>query len=243
MLIRRVRGSSMRPALIDGDIVIVFPRTPRKNDLVLVRHNGSEIIKRVSRIQEKSYYIIGDNSQESTDSRHFGFVDKSDILGTVMTVLPKAVNPPSTVKPYGIWLGRVSAVLLIAMAITHLFRIDTFLPILDAVLPGNSLMATAIGFIIVLSEVFAIPFALRMKLSPLAHLLSGALLVLAPLWWLLITIWGYGLVETTGQLGQFANTPGDLTVLLLNGVWTMLSYGTLYALGYNQLKIKDLLRK
>ena len=233
----------MRPTLMDGDIVIVSRRMPRLNNLTLAMRNGSEIIKRVKKIEDSGYYLVGDNSLESTDSRHYGFINKSDILGTIMIILPKAVDPPKLVKPFGLWLGRVVATLLVIMALVHLFRIDTFLPILDEVLPGGNVAATFMGLVIILSEIFSIPFALRMKLSPLAHLLSGALLVLAPLWWVLVTIWAFGLVESTGQLGQFMAVPASLVVLLLNFVWVVLSYGALYTLGYNRLKVKELLRK
>ena len=243
LLIRRVDGSSMRPALSPGDIVIVRERMPSAGDIALGRRGGSEIIKRVSRIEGDGYYLVGDNSFESTDSRHYGFVNKSDILGTIMIILPRAVNPPKLVKPYGLWLGRAAAAILVVMALVHLFRIDTFLPILDEVLPGGNVAATSIGLLIILSEIFAIPFALRMKLSPLAHLISGALLVLAPLWWLLVDIWTFGLADNTGQLGQFVAVPGNIFVLLANFAWVAFSYYALYVLGYNNLKVRDLLRK
>lgn len=242
-LIRRVAGSSMQPVLSPGDIVVVHRRMPGAGDIALARRGDAEIIKRVSRIEGDGYYLVGDNSFESTDSRHYGFVSKSDILGTIMIILPRAVNPPKLVKPYGLWLGRVAAAILIAVALVHLFRIDTFLPILDEVLPGGNGVATFIGLVIILSEIFAIPFALRMKLSPLAHLMSGALLVLAPLWWLLVDIWAFGVADNTGQLGQFVAVPGNIFALLMNLGWVAFSYYALYLLGYNNLKVRDLLRK
>jgi hypothetical protein len=241
--VRRVGGSSMRPALLSGDTVVAFRRKPHEGDIVLARHGGREIIKRVGRREGDKYYLVGDNRQESTDSRHYGFISKNDILGTIMIILPKAVHPPTLVKPYGILLGRIAAAILVVMALVHLFRIDTLLPILDEVLPGGRVAASFMGVIIILSEVFALPFALRMKLSPLAHLVSGALLVLAPLWWFLIGIWGFGLVDNTGQLGQFVAVPANTLVLFVNLVWVSFSYYALYLLGYNNLKVSDLLRK
>lgn len=233
----------MRPALVPGDIVVFWKRSPRIGGIVLGRRGGLDIIKRVERIENGKYYLVGDNRQESNDSRHYGFVSKSDILGTIMIILPKAVNPPKLVKPYGLWLGRGAAAILVILALVQLFRIDTFLPILDGFLPAGGGFATFVGLTIILSEIFAIPFALRMKLSPLAHLMSGALLVLASLWWLLVDIWTFGLVDNTGQLGEFVAVPGNLATLLVNLIWVALSYYALYTLGYNQLKVKELLRK
>lgn len=233
----------MSPVLRSGDVVVFRRRLPRTGAIALARHGGKEVIKRVTRIEGDGYYLVGDNSHESTDSRHYGFINKSDILGTIMIILPKAVNPPKLVKPYGLWLGRVAAAILVVMALIHLFRIDTFLPILDAILPGGNVAAGFIGIAIILTEVFAIPFALRMKLSPLAHLVSGALLAFAPLWWLLIDIWAFDTGNGTGQLGGFITVPSTMGVLVVNFAWVAFSYYTLYTLGYNRLKLGDLLKK
>jgi hypothetical protein len=241
--IRRVSGNSMFPALRDGDMAVISSRSPGAGKIALAKRGDKEVIKRVQRVDGGEYFLVGDNSHESTDSRHYGNVNKSDILGTIMIVLPKAVNPPKLVKPYGLWLGRSAAAILTIFALVQLFRIDTFLPILDEILPGGGILAGTAGVIIILSEIFAIPFALRMKLSPLAQLKSGALLVLAPLWWLLIDIWTLDLASNTGQLGEFVAVPSSVWVLLANLVWVAFSYYTLYTLGYNRLKLADLLRK
>lgn len=233
----------MIPALMPGDVILARTREVSVGDIVLADRNGKEIIKRVKRVEDGGYYLVGDNSQESTDSRHYGKIAKSDILGTIMIVLPKSTNPPKLVKPFAVRLGQAAALILIAIALIQLFRIDTFLPILDEILPGGNVAAGFIAVFIILSEVFAIPFALRMKLSPLAHLKSGALVVLAPLWWVLIDIWSLGLADNTGQLGQFVAVPANTFVLLVNVAWLAFSYYTLYTLGYNRLKLRDLLRK
>jgi hypothetical protein len=233
----------MQPTINSGDVVVVLRRQPRAGEVALASVRGREVIKRVKRLDAGKYYLVGDNPDESTDSRHYGNVAKSDILGTIMIVFPKSTNPPKLVKPYGLWLGRVAAAMLTIVALVQLFRIDTFLPILNENLPGGDVAASFIGVFIILSEVFAIPFALRMKLSPLARLKSGALLALAPLWWLLITIWTFGLTDNTGQLGEFVSVPANGVVLFLNLLWVAFSYYALYTLGYNHLKLRDLLRK
>jgi hypothetical protein len=153
------------------------------------------------------------------------------------------VAPPKLAKPYGIWLGRAAAFLLVGFALIHLFRIDTFLPILDEVLPGGNGVATFVGLVIIFSEIFAIPFALRIKLSPLTHLKSGALMALAPLWWLLISIWSYGSPASTGQFGEFLDVHASGWLILLNVLWVSFNYYALYTLGYNRLSVKALLRK
>jgi hypothetical protein len=233
----------MQPALQSGQIVAGWRRRLQLGDIVVARRGGREIIKRVQKLENGKVYVVGDNSLESTDSRHYGFLNESAILGTIMIVLPKAIKPPKPLKSYGIWLGRILAAVLVVMALVHLFRIDKFIPILDDILPGGSGVAGFVGVVIILTQVFAIPFALRMKLSPLAHVVSGALVVLAPLWWLLIDIWTFGLVGTTGQLSSFVDVPSNVAVLTLNIVWLAFGYYTLYLLGYNNLKIRSVLKK
>lgn len=241
--LRRISGDSMAPALRDGAIVVFFSRPPRAGSIVLAEYGGREIVKRVERISGDMFYLVGDNRQESTDSRHYGTLSKSAILGVSMITLPSAVKPPKTVKPYGILLGRIAAAILIIMALIHLFRIDTFIPTLDNLMPGGQLIACVTAMVIILSEVFAVPFALRMKLSPLAHVVSGLLLAFAPLWWLLVGIWSFGFPGSIGIFGSFLDVPSAALVLVVCFLWVAFNYYTLYTLGYNRLKLRPLLKK
>lgn len=88
-LVRRVVGGSMLPALWPGRIVFGWgPAKPRVGDMVILSHDGLEKIKRVHRIDGQRLYIMGDNSQASTDSRHFGWIHESQVLARV--VWPRA---------------------------------------------------------------------------------------------------------------------------------------------------------
>lgn len=233
----------MVPALEGGDVLIVWRARLKAGQIVVVRHGDREVVKRIERLERDQAYIVGDNREESRDSRHYGKVSRSAILGVVMIVLPKAVNPPKLVKSYGVWLGRFAALLLIAASLVHLYRIDTFIPLLDEVLPGGAGFASIVALVIILSEVFAIPFALRMKLSPLGHFVSGTLLVLAPFWWVLVSIWTLGIADNTGQLGEFFVVPSTVALLLVNVALVLFAYWTLYTLGYGTIKLASLLRK
>lgn len=158
-------------------------------------------------------------------------------------IFPKAVKPPKLVKPYGPTLGYIAASILAIFAIIHLFRIDTLVPIINDALPGGTGAASTFVVVIVLAEVFALPFLLRMKLSPAAHIVSGFLVVLAPLLWTLLAIWSFGGDSSTGQLGEFVHVPATWYVVVLNFIWLGFNFFTLWALGYNNLKVKDVLRK
>jgi predicted neutral ceramidase superfamily lipid hydrolase len=158
-------------------------------------------------------------------------------------IFPKAVKPPKLVKSYAPVLGYVAASILAIVAIVHLFRIDTLVPIINDTLPGGARAAGTFVVVIVLAEVFALPFLLRIKLSPLAHIVSGFLAVFAPLLWMLLAIWSYGNDLSVGLFGEFVQTPSTLLLLFASAVWLSFNFYTLWTLGYNNLKVKDVLRK
>ena len=94
-----VSGDSMLPAYPAGSklfvsrIVYVL-RRPRIGDMVVLRdpRDGRLILKRIKSGGENKYWVEGDNSAESTDSRSFGSVKKGDIIGKVMYRYPRDVK-------------------------------------------------------------------------------------------------------------------------------------------------------
>jgi nickel-type superoxide dismutase maturation protease len=76
----------MEPALREGDWVLVVPprRAPRPGDVVLVRdprERSRLLLKRVSEVTAAGVRVVGDRSEHSTDSRTFGAVPLSLVLG------------------------------------------------------------------------------------------------------------------------------------------------------------------
>ena len=85
-------GTSMNPTLKDGEIVLVDRGAPIEvGDIVVARHpieQSTEVVKRVARINERGhYYLVGDNLDDSTDSRHYGAVTGEYIKGKVVARL------------------------------------------------------------------------------------------------------------------------------------------------------------
>ncbi len=150
------------------------------------------------------------------------------------------VDPPKVLNKKAPLMGKIAALVLVVLVTIHLVRIDSFVQILDTVLPGGSGWAGYVAASILLSELFAIPFLLRLRLSFAANIFSGAFAVLAPLWWVLISIWSLGLADSTGELGQFIVTTSTLWLVTANIVWLSYNFLTLSLLGYNSLNIKDI---
>jgi nickel-type superoxide dismutase maturation protease len=86
-------GKSMNPTLKDGEIVLVDRDTEKieVGDIVVAKHpveQTSEIVKRVAGINERGhYFLMGDNPDDSNDSRHFGAVTREYIKGKVVARL------------------------------------------------------------------------------------------------------------------------------------------------------------
>jgi type IV secretory pathway protease TraF len=75
----------MAPSYWHGQIVVAKrAKHPRIGDVVIVKHHKVEHIKRVSDLNEDEVFLLGDNPNESTDSREYGWVPKDSILGVVI---------------------------------------------------------------------------------------------------------------------------------------------------------------
>ncbi|HXY42978.1 MAG TPA: nickel-type superoxide dismutase maturation protease [Acidimicrobiales bacterium] len=84
----RIEGLSMVPVLAPGDRVLVL-RTDRVTvgDIVAFTDpdaSGAVLVKRVAGVDRSSVRVEGDNSGTSKDSRHFGPVPRSAVIGRVL---------------------------------------------------------------------------------------------------------------------------------------------------------------
>jgi nickel-type superoxide dismutase maturation protease len=85
-----VAGDSMSPALADGDWLLCRRlregRRPRVGDVVVVRRPDRDLllVKRVVRREPEGWWVEGDNSARSDDSRVFGVVPDRDVVARVL---------------------------------------------------------------------------------------------------------------------------------------------------------------
>lgn len=83
-----VEGNSMLPTMKDGDVILINPKAKLKQgDVVLANHpykKSVKILKRVKEFTENGdLFLIGENTDESTDSRTFGAVPLKCLIGKV----------------------------------------------------------------------------------------------------------------------------------------------------------------
>ena len=83
--IYRVSGTSMLPTYQPEDTLLGFRWfTPRIGQVVVLSHLGRSIIKRITKIDGSAIWVEGDNGPKSTDSRNFGYVDRSEVEARII---------------------------------------------------------------------------------------------------------------------------------------------------------------
>ncbi len=91
MLLSRFKivGHSMSPTYPENQSVLVSSLPlkfgmPRVGDVVVFEKFNKYYVKRVGKIKYKKFYLVGDNTSDSQDSRRFGLVKSSQIRGKVI---------------------------------------------------------------------------------------------------------------------------------------------------------------
>lgn len=86
LVIRRIEGTSMWPTLEPGRLVLGrrWFRRVRPGDVIMFRHQGLEKVKRVQQVEARRLFVVGDNPDTSTDSRHFGWIEANSIVAKVI---------------------------------------------------------------------------------------------------------------------------------------------------------------
>ncbi len=86
LAVRRIVGNSVAPMLAPGAIVVAKKGSRRLAlyDVIVFQHQGMDKIKRIIYMDGQNVFVEGDNNRLSTDSRHFGPIDRGLIIGKVI---------------------------------------------------------------------------------------------------------------------------------------------------------------
>lgn len=85
LMIRRVHGHSMLPVLPPGTVVYGwrwFIRL-RPGTVIIFTREERENIKRIDQVESGGLYVLGDHSDASTDSRHYGPIPHNTVMAVV----------------------------------------------------------------------------------------------------------------------------------------------------------------
>tara|TARA_Y100001968_G_C18972434_1_gene532891 strand:+ start:201 stop:470 length:270 start_codon:yes stop_codon:yes gene_type:complete len=86
----------MAPTINKGDYVVYKPyeqsdRNLLTGSIVISEHplmKNHLIIKRIYKQEEEGVELVGDNQQESTDSRDFGLISYNQLIGIAERIIP-----------------------------------------------------------------------------------------------------------------------------------------------------------
>ncbi len=136
-----------------------------------------------------------------------------------MSVLVKSTPAPAPRTDTAAKISILYAAILVVMAVAQLFTFEEFLPYIQSLhLPLSTSTIYVLGPLIVISEVFAVPFLLRMWLSLAFRYLSMFLGWMAAGLWLFISFWtvtSSTSVDTVGFLGTVVSlVPGWWAVFI-----------------------------
>ena len=131
------------------------------------------------------------------------------LVKTVVAIKPKTHEAQQVAYLY--------AGILVIFALTQLYTFDSFLTLIESYwLPGGDPIARLLAGIIVASEVFALPFLLGMKLSPLMRVFSMSLGWLVALIWIKIAFWLVMTINAVPNIGYLGTV-----VRLIPGWWSV----------------------
>lgn len=85
ILVRKVVSPGMAPKLNPGQMVLAtrLIRHLHPGQVVIIRRNNHELIKRIERIENDKVFVVGDNLSRSVDSRQFGWLDRDEVVARV----------------------------------------------------------------------------------------------------------------------------------------------------------------
>lgn len=144
-----------------------------------------------------------------------------------MSIFAKVTSPPvartQNTKQITIFYAGLLTVFLVA----QLFTFDSFIELIPSLnLPLNGAWAYVVAPLIVASEVFALPYLLRMNLSVAFRWVSMALGLLVPVLWFFICLWVV-LTQPDAESVGFLGT----VVAMVPGWWAVMASVALGILG------------
>ena len=155
--------------------------------------------------------------------------EHTGILGNMIKFASTSA-PPTARTPDVAKIALLYAIILIIMVVGQLFSFEKFIPLIESFsLPGGYGTATLVASVVVIAEIFALPFLLRMRLSPAMCVVSMACGWIVAVGWLKLTIWANvtaNSLDNIGILGASIDLPVgwwavlfSLALLVLS-VWT-----------------------
>lgn len=146
----------------------------------------------------------------------------------------EAKPAPKPRSKLAVKIAWIYAALLTVMALGQLFAFEEFIPLIrEYNLPGAWGTASLVAGLIVVTEVFALPFLLRMRLSPLMRWFGFICSVAAAAAWVKLSVYALladTALENSGILGTKIATPTGFITLVISLTLLVLAVWSAYGL-------------
>jgi len=132
--------------------------------------------------------------------------------------------------------GLVAVGLLVVMLVLQFAGLDKILSGLNTQFNSQESWAITVTVIVLLAELAAIPFLLRLKLSYLASITSSTAAVMAPWIWVLVLVWSIGEPNVTAvQFGILGRFNIGWWLLGVNVLWSVFNFYTVRQLNIEKV--------
>jgi signal peptidase I len=71
---------------LPGDVISLEGGAVSRNDIILTPYTSDEEFEVVYVLGEDEFFVIGDNYQDSIDSRQFGPIERDNLLGKIISI-------------------------------------------------------------------------------------------------------------------------------------------------------------
>ncbi len=147
-----------------------------------------------------------------------------------MRTFAYATAAPKLKRKHDGYVGVGFACLTIIMLVAQLFTFEDTAPLIESFgLGGGEPFAKVLAGCIVIAELLALPFLLRMRLSPLMRMVSMVSGWVAALWWVYIALFSLAAgtsIANVGFFGVVVNIPSGILAVVLA---TIVASATIWA--------------
>ena len=147
-----------------------------------------------------------------------------------MKLTAQATDAPKVKNARDNYIATVYAGVLVVMLVAQLFTFEDTAPLIESFgLGGGEPFAKVLAGCIVIAELLALPFLLRMRLSPLMRMVSMVSGWVAALWWVYIALFSLAAgtsIANVGFFGVVVNIPSGILAVVLA---TIVASATIWA--------------
>ncbi len=139
-------------------------------------------------------------------------------------------TPAPEVKLMSKVIALMYAAIIVIMLIAQLFTFEDFIKLFESFdFRGGSTLAYFVAASLVSAELLALPFLLRMSLSPAFRILSAGCGWIVALYWVAISVWVITMVPeatSVGLLGTVVDTGSGVFALLFSIIFVAMAAWT-----------------